>query len=89
MLTSARAINDAGIIVGTGTIVGYSRNTSTGVQRAFLCYNDGIMHDLITKVSNPTGWTLATAQAVNASGGIVGWGYKYGYNRAFMLAPNQ
>ncbi len=73
----------------TGTTVGYSRNPSTGVQRAFVSYNDGIMHDLITKVSNPTGWTLATAQAVNASGWIVGWGYTYGYARAFVLAPNQ
>jgi probable HAF family extracellular repeat protein len=73
----------------TGTVVGNSRNTSTGLQRAFVCYNDGIMHDLITKVSNPNGWTLQTAQAINASGWIIAWGYKSGYNVALMLAPNQ
>jgi probable HAF family extracellular repeat protein len=44
----------------TGTTVGYSRNAA-GVQRAFVCYDDGIMHDLITKVSNPNGWTLQAA----------------------------
>ncbi len=72
----------------TGTTVGYSRNAA-GVQRAFVCYDDGIMHDLITKVSNPNGWTLQAAYGINASGWIVAWGYKSGYNIALMLAPNQ
>jgi probable HAF family extracellular repeat protein len=76
-------------INNTGTVVGYSRNAS-GAQRAFVCYNDGIMHDLFTKVSPvPYNWTLNTAEAVNASGWIVGFGTKNGYTRAFVLAPNQ
>ena len=79
----ALAINTA------GTAVGYSKNTSTGVQRAFVCYDDSIMHELITKVSNPTGWTLQAAQAINGSGWIVGWGTKNNTQRAFVLAPNQ
>ena len=62
----ALAINNA------GTAVGYSKNTSTGPQRAFVCYNDRIMHDLITKVSNSDGWTLFTAEAINTNGWIVG-----------------
>jgi probable HAF family extracellular repeat protein len=75
-------------INNTGTTVGYSKNTITGVQRAFVCYDDSVMHDLITKVSNPTGWTLVAAEGINTNGWIVGWGYKNG-NRAFVLAPNQ
>ena len=62
---------------------------AAGVQRAFVAYDDSVMHDLITKVSNPSGWTLQTAVAVNANGWIVGSGIKNGYNRAFVLAPNQ
>jgi probable HAF family extracellular repeat protein len=78
----ALAVNNA------GTTVGYSKNTINGVQRAFACYDDSTMHDLITKVSNPTGWTLVAAEGINTNGWIVGWGYKNG-NRAFVLAPNQ
>ncbi len=73
----------------TGHIVGYSKNLSTGVQRAFVSYNDGTMHDLTTMVvTPPTGWTLQAAEGINASGWIVGWGYKGGQNRAFLLTPN-
>jgi len=79
----ALAINDI------GTSVGYSKNTSTGVQRAFVSYNDGTTYDLTNKVNNPADWTLVTAEAINANGWIVGWGYKSGQPRAFVLAPNQ
>jgi hypothetical protein len=72
-----------------GAIVGYSKNRITGVQRAFVCYDDSIMRDLITKVTNPTGWTLQAAEAIDANGWIAGWGYTGGQNRAFLLAPNQ
>ena len=72
----------------TGHIVGYSKNTSTGVQRAFVSYNDGSMYALITKVSNTNGWTLQAAEGINANGWIVGWGYKSGQTRAFVPAPN-
>jgi len=72
----------------TGTTVGYSRNAA-GVQRAFVCYDDGAMRDLFTKVSNPTGWTtLQAAEGINTNGWIVGWGTKNNTQRAFMLAPN-
>jgi len=72
-----------------GTALGYSRNTSTGVQRAFVAYNDGSMYDVITKVNNPSGWALSAAEGINTNGWIVGWGYKGGQTRAFVLAPNQ
>jgi len=70
-----------------GATVGYSKNAA-GVQRAFVCYDDGVMHDLVTIVNNHTGWTLQAAQAINSSGWIVGYGVKSGTTRAFMLAPN-
>ncbi len=76
-------------INNTGTTVGYSKNTSTGVQRAFVCYDDGAMQDLLPLVNSHTGWTLVTAEAVNASGWIVGYGTKSNTQRAFVLAPNQ
>jgi probable HAF family extracellular repeat protein len=79
----AQAIN------ASGTIVGYSKNSSTGVQRGFVSYNDGTMKDLITVVTAPTGWTLQAAQAINGSGWITGWGTKSNTQRAFVLAPNQ
>ena len=79
--TVAQAINTA------GTIVGYSKNTSTGVQRAFVSYNDGSMVDLITMVNSPAGWALQAAEGINASGLIVGYGLKNGTPRAFQLAP--
>ncbi len=78
----AQAIN------ASGTIVGYSKKTSTGVQRAFVSYNDGTMYDLITKVSNATGWTLQVAEGINANGWIVGNGTKNGMARGFLLTPN-
>ena len=79
----AQAIN------ASGTIVGYSKNTSTGVQRAFVSYNDGTMHDLTTMVHTPpTGWSLQAAEGINASGWIVGYGLKSGQTRAFLLTPN-
>jgi len=72
----------------TGTIVGCSKNTSTGVQRAFVSYNDGSTYDLIAKVSNTNGWTLNTAEAINASGWIVGNGARNVMARAFLLTPH-
>jgi len=78
----AQAIN------ASGTIVGYSKKTSTGVQRAFVSYNDGTMYDLITKVSNTNGWTLQAAEGINANGWIVGNGTKGSLQRGFLLTPN-
>ena len=39
-------------------------------------------------VTAPTGCTLQAAEGISANGRILGWGYKGGQNRAFMLAPN-
>ena len=72
----------------TGHSVGYSEKSSTGVQRATVWFNNGTMYDLLTKVNNGSGWTLKSAEAINNSGWIVGWGVKNGYDRAFLLVPN-
>src|SRR5437879_7074581 len=75
----AQAIN------ASGTIVGYSKKTSTGVQRAFVSYNNGTMVDLITMVTAPTGWALQAAEGINANGWIVGYGLKGTMPRGFLL----
>ena len=72
----------------TGHSVGYSKNTSIGVQRATVWFNNGTMYDLLTKVNNGNGWLLKSAECINNSGWIAGWGVKGGYDRAFLLVPN-
>jgi probable HAF family extracellular repeat protein len=94
-----QAFVDLGVLTGdnysmalglnnTGHVVGHSKNTTTGVQRAVVWFNNGTKHDLITKVNNGSGWSLKSAECINNSGWIVGWGVKSGYDRAFVLVPN-
>ncbi|HEY5910846.1 MAG TPA: hypothetical protein VJA21_09610 [Verrucomicrobiae bacterium] len=71
-----------------GRIVGWSQANDPSTQKAVIWYNDGAMVDLITKVSNPSGWTLRSAEAVNDGGKIVGWGLKNSIEAAFLLTPN-
>jgi uncharacterized membrane protein len=72
----------------TGHSVGFSKNTTTGAQRAVVWFNNATKYDLITKANNASGWTSRNAEAINSSGWIVGWGVKSGLYRAFLLVPN-
>jgi uncharacterized protein (TIGR03437 family) len=58
--------------------------------RAFL-YADGKVYDLNTLLTNPTGWHLAYATAINNAGQIAGTGIFQGPNgpeqHAFLLTP--
>ncbi len=76
--SEAKAINDA------GQIVGFVTNISGSPQRAFL-YQAGAMVDLNTFIDVASGFTLATAEGINDRGDIVGWGMVGGQNRAYML----
>ena len=76
--SEAKAINDA------GQIVGFVTNISGSPQRAFL-YQAGAMVDLNTFIDVASGFTLATAEGINDRGDIVGWGMVDGQNRAYML----
>jgi probable HAF family extracellular repeat protein len=57
--------------------------------RAFL-WDDGVMHDLNDLLTNPAGWELQSAQAINDLGTIVGHGvHKPFGRRAFLLTLSQ
>jgi hypothetical protein len=94
--SAAYGINDQGLIVGQSTtsgayqmrafVVGNAGNPGsqpmlelTGQAWVFLAGN------WYTAAS--TGWTLMSAERINGNNWIVGWGYKGGQYRAFMLSP--
>jgi len=76
----ARAINDAGVIVGNGA----ARDNSA--IRAFV-WHTGTMSDLNVLIPSGTGWTLQSAYAINAAGQIVGRGTLNGASTPFVLTP--
>jgi probable HAF family extracellular repeat protein len=76
-VSSAAAINLAGLVVGTsGT-------------RAFLWSQKNGMQDLNTLVPPGSGWTLSNATGINIFGQIVGDGIVNGQNHAFLLSPTR
>jgi len=80
--SDARAVNDLGQIVGSSdTWVG-----SEKTYRAFL-YENGVMTNLETLVTNMGTWKLLVAEDINNNGQIVGWGMKGSDYRAFLLTP--
>jgi probable HAF family extracellular repeat protein len=74
-------------ISNDGLIVGESRlNTYSSLPRAFI--HDGTtMVDLNDLIDPLAGWMLQSAQAINASGQIVGYGSHNGQIHAFLLTP--
>jgi len=80
-------------INNVGHIVGRSRTSPTGSDRAFICYNNfngstQTMRNLNDLLSNPAGWVLYSAEEINDAGWIVGYGTYYGTPTTFVLAPN-
>jgi probable HAF family extracellular repeat protein len=75
----AYAINNQGQIVG-------SSYDASRESHAFLWQN-GTLLDLNTLVPADSGWVLQSAQGINDSGQIVGWGYHNGATRTFILTP--
>jgi hypothetical protein len=45
------------------------------------------LQDLNNQVTNLDGWVLQTAESINDSGQIVGYGTRDGNTRAFLLTP--
>ena len=85
------------IVSGSVQVVGTSYNIESDAQ-AFVWQDldadgEGIndpteMKDLLSLVSNPTGWTrLSEARSINSSGQIVGFGVMNGETHAFLLTP--
>lgn len=81
----AAAINNQGSIVGSS----YTSGTATSA-RAVIWYNNGVMKNLSTTavVPNLGSWSLRTAEDINDTGRIVGYGVLGGQWRAYLLTPN-
>jgi probable HAF family extracellular repeat protein/autotransporter-associated beta strand protein len=75
----ANAINASGIIVGTA-------DDADGNYIAFI-YEDQTMTNLNGLISPSSGWTLESAEGINAAGDIVGYGLINGNENAFLLTP--
>jgi probable HAF family extracellular repeat protein len=73
-------INNAGQVVGNSLIAG------SNVYHAFL-YSNGGMLDLNSLLSPDSGWELSSANEINDSGQIVGWGKRNGNVHAFLMTP--
>lgn len=77
--------SSANAISSTGRVVGESDGPD-GLSRAFI-WESGVMADLNQRIDPGSGWVLGGAYDINDYGQIVGWGYRDGYYRAFMLTP--
>jgi probable HAF family extracellular repeat protein len=78
--SSAAAISNTGIVVGTST-------TENGVSHAFRWTQAEGMIDLNALIPNERGWVLHTAADVNDRGQITGQGLHNGALRAFRFNP--
>jgi probable HAF family extracellular repeat protein len=79
--SAAYGINDQGQVVGES-------GTSSGSLRPFL-WQEGVMTDLNSLVSNGSGWTLLNATAINNGGQIVGNGTNpAGLLHGYLLTPD-
>jgi probable HAF family extracellular repeat protein len=79
--TSAKAINDSGVVVG----VAYGSNGNP--YHAFVWTQAGGMKDLNALIPAGTGWTLVWATGINPKGQISGFGMLHGQSHAFLLTP--
>ncbi|SHH67356.1 DUF3466 family protein [Massilia sp. CF038] len=82
-LSSARAINDKGEIVGYALA---ELGGGSSWQKAFL-YRFGTMHDLNTLINPALGWSLREANAINNKSQIAATGCKAGVCHALRLDP--
>jgi probable HAF family extracellular repeat protein len=76
-ISMANSINNSGQIVGS---------YAGGEQRNFL-YENGVMFDLNTLISQESGWILDSALGINDAGQIVGVGTHNGNTRGYLLTP--
>jgi len=81
--SSATALNDNGLVVGTS----YSRLTPGGTGEHAFLYAGGAMVDLNTLVAPLDGWELTIAQDINAAGQILGTACRNGTCASVLLTP--
>ena len=81
----AEALNDAGVVVGTSTVV--DPDAQHRSAHAFV-WTAGAMHDMNQLIDGERdGWVLRQALAINTRGQIVGQGRRNGVPRAFLATP--
>jgi probable HAF family extracellular repeat protein len=92
-LTNVRSLGTLGGNFGEGyaisaiqEVVGAS-TTGQGALHAFYWPGAGPLLDLNDLVSPDSGWVLVEARGIASGGRIVGWGYRGGQVRAFLLVP--
>lgn len=75
---NGEGINADGVVVGATMVdsAGFVYTPSTGIE------------DLLSKVSNNSGWIVIRPKAINANGQIVGVGIYNNQQHAFLLNPN-
>ena len=76
----AFAVNDGSVVVGYG-------NIWNNAAHAMIWTSTGGMQDLNDLISSGSGWVLLSANAINRSGQITGYGTKNGKNHAYLLTP--
>ena len=76
----AFAVNDSSVVVGYG-------NIWDNAAHAMIWTSTGGMQDLNDLISSSSGWVLLSANAINRSGQITGYGTKNGKNHAYLLTP--
>jgi probable HAF family extracellular repeat protein len=72
-------------INGSGLVVGSSDTAASGLH-AFI-YTSGTMQDLNGLIPAGSGWVLESANGINTSGQITGYGVINGQTHAFLLTP--
>jgi probable HAF family extracellular repeat protein len=75
----AMDINDAGLVVGNSQRIAGSPAVAT-------LWQDGVPVDLNTLIPSGSGWSLRSAEGINAAGDITGFGTFNGDTRAFLLS---
>jgi probable HAF family extracellular repeat protein len=82
--SGATAINNSGQVVGGAQAINPDGTTA---WHGFLWQN-GVMTDLNSNLPANSGWVLQSAQDVNDSGQITGYGLHNGHVHAYLLAGN-
>lgn len=86
LLSSAHAINNHGVAVGSSVFSFYTGPESTHDERATLW--EGVAPiNLNDQLINPDGWILSQALGINDKGQIIGRGWQNGVQTAYLLTP--
>lgn len=86
MRSSANAINNHGVAVGSSVFSFYTGPESTHDEHATL-WEGAAPINLNEQLVNPDGWILSQAFSINDKGQIIGQGWQNGVQTAYLLTP--